>query len=124
MDCFSSGNEMEWNGMDSRITSLPSLTLALPCNLDSTKRVSACYFVLHHFCCYFMAFCSATVRIKSLILTNEGVHRWNTSKHRPLRFFITILLGFCLPPYYCVYYANLRSRITATTSIFLLFDNE
>ena len=34
--CFGSRN-----GMDSRITALASLTLVLPCNVDSAKRVSA-----------------------------------------------------------------------------------
>ena len=59
--------------MDSRITTLPSLILVLPCNVDSAKLVSASDFVLHHFCCYFIAFCSATVPIKGLFLANESV---------------------------------------------------
>ena len=68
VDCFSLRN-----GMDSRIATLPSLTLVLPCYVDSAKQVSVSHFVLHHFCCYFMAFCSATVPNKSLILVNESV---------------------------------------------------
>ena len=62
---------MEWN--DSCITTLPSPTLVLPCNQEWAKRVSASHFVLHHFCCEFMAFCSAAVPIKGLILARESV---------------------------------------------------
>ena len=127
--------------MDSRIATLPSLTLVLPCYVDSAKQVSVSHFVLHHFCCYFMAFCSATVPNKSLILVNESVRNSSSIDGTRLNMgFITfyhnaihhqmliLLLGFCLASYYCAYYAHLQSFFKGYCAICLrttdfMFDN-
>jgi len=129
--------------MDSRITTLPSLILVLPCNVDSAKLVSASDFVLHHFCCYFIAFCSATVPIKGLFLANESVrnsssidgtrpnmgffalssqHHTSTYVNTIARFLSGILL-LCLLRTFTVFFKGYFAICLRATWTDFMFDN-